>query len=125
MFLRIARVALDVPLHRLSITSSSCRRRHRLPQRALRRARKSSASSSICRGERSSARPVEAVLRDLPAALPADWFRLTEFCADYYQAPLGEVMLSTLPAGCAASTRPRRSRSAACRKSRRSASRPN
>ena len=40
---------------------------------------------------------VEAVLRDLPA-LPADWFRLSEFCAAYYQAPLGEVMLSTLPA---------------------------
>ena len=43
-------------------------------------------------------KPVEAILRDLPA-LPADWFRLTEFCAAYYQAPLGEVMLSTLPAG--------------------------
>jgi len=41
---------------------------------------------------------IEAVLRDLPA-LPADWFRLCEFCAAYYQAPLGEVMLSTLPAG--------------------------
>ncbi|MDR2111840.1 MAG: hypothetical protein LBQ62_01865, partial [Candidatus Accumulibacter sp.] len=27
-------------------------------------------------------RPLEAVLRDLPA-LPADWFRLTEFCASY------------------------------------------
>lgn len=40
---------------------------------------------------------VEAVLRDLPP-LPADWFRC-EFCAAYYQAPLGEVMISTLPAG--------------------------
>ena len=43
-------------------------------------------------------RPAEEILRDLPP-LPADWFRLTEFCAAYYQAPLGEVMLSTLPKG--------------------------
>ena len=41
---------------------------------------------------------VDSVLRDLPP-LPRDWFRLCEFCAAYYQAPLGEVMLSTLPAG--------------------------
>lgn len=41
---------------------------------------------------------VDEVLRDLPP-LPADWFRLSEFCARYYQVPLGEVMLSTLPAG--------------------------
>ena len=38
----------------------------------------------------------DAVLRDLPP-LPAEWFRLCEFCAAYYHAPLGEVMLSTLP----------------------------
>ena len=31
--------------------------------------------------------------------MPADWFRLSEFCAAYYQVPLGEVMLTTLPAG--------------------------
>jgi len=43
-------------------------------------------------------RAAEAILRDLPP-LPADWFRLAEFCAAYYQAPLGEVMLSTLPKG--------------------------
>lgn len=42
-------------------------------------------------------KPLHTVLRDLPP-LPADWFRLTEFCADYYHAPLGQVMLSTLPA---------------------------
>ena len=41
---------------------------------------------------------VEEVLRDLPP-LPPDWARLCEFCARYYQVPLGEVMLSTLPAG--------------------------
>jgi primosomal protein N' (replication factor Y) len=43
-------------------------------------------------------KPVEAVLRDVPP-LPADWLRLTEFCATYYHAPLGQVMLSTLPSG--------------------------
>ena len=42
-------------------------------------------------------RDIEEVLDDLPP-LPAEWFRLCEFCAVYYQAPLGEVMLSTLPA---------------------------
>lgn len=41
---------------------------------------------------------VGEVLRDLPP-LPASWFRLTEFCAAYYHAPLGQVMLSTLPVG--------------------------
>jgi len=41
---------------------------------------------------------IERVLRDL-AALPPDWFRLCEFCANYYQYPQGEVMLSALPAG--------------------------
>ena len=42
-------------------------------------------------------RPVEEIL---PAPkLPADWFRLLAFCAAYYQAPPGEVMLAALPAG--------------------------
>ena len=43
-------------------------------------------------------KPVTAVLRDVPR-LPAAWFHLTEFCAAYYHAPLGQVMLSTLPTG--------------------------
>ncbi|MDR1275343.1 MAG: primosomal protein N' [Candidatus Accumulibacter sp.] len=45
---------------------------------------------------RDALRPIDAVLRDEPP-LPPDWFSLCAFCADYYQAPLGEVMLSTLP----------------------------
>ena len=46
-----------------------------------------------------SAAQLKAVEEILPApVLPADWFRLTGFCASYYQAPLGEVMLSA-PAG--------------------------
>ncbi|MDX3906293.1 MAG: primosomal protein N' [Pigmentiphaga sp.] len=36
------------------------------------------------------------VLDDLPP-LPADWLKLAAFAADYYQRPLGEVMLPALP----------------------------
>ncbi|RTL55605.1 MAG: primosomal protein N', partial [Rhodocyclaceae bacterium] len=39
---------------------------------------------------------VTEVLRDMPP-LPADWIALTEFCARYYQHPLGEVMNFALP----------------------------
>ena len=38
----------------------------------------------------------EAVLRDMPA-LPADWLALCEFCARYYQYPLGQVIGFALP----------------------------
>jgi len=41
-------------------------------------------------------RDVARVLDDLPR-LPADWLRLAEFAARYYQRPLGEVMLPALP----------------------------
>src|SRR5690606_17815231 len=41
-------------------------------------------------------RDVEQVLRDVPP-LPADWMRLARFAADYYQRPLGEVMLPAMP----------------------------
>jgi primosomal protein N' (replication factor Y) len=39
---------------------------------------------------------VDAILRDMPA-LPPTWIALCEFCARYYQAPLGEVMAFALP----------------------------
>ncbi len=41
-------------------------------------------------------RDVEQVLHDVPP-MPADWLRLTGFAADYYQRPVGEVMLPALP----------------------------
>ena len=39
---------------------------------------------------------VEQVLRDLPP-FPQRWLKLARFAADYYQRPLGEVMLPVLP----------------------------
>jgi len=41
-------------------------------------------------------KPVQAILRDMPA-LPADWLALCEFCARYYQYPLGQVVAFALP----------------------------
>jgi len=105
--MQIARIALGVPLHRLfdysippdeTLTPADVGLRVRvrfgnrpcvgvivdLPE-----------VSEVPAGQ---LKAVEAVLRDLPA-LPDDWFRLAEFCSGYYQVPLGEVMLSTLPAG--------------------------
>jgi primosomal protein N' (replication factor Y) len=39
---------------------------------------------------------VSAILRDMPP-LPAEWLALCEFCARYYQTPLGEVTSFALP----------------------------
>jgi primosomal protein N' (replication factor Y) len=101
--LTIVRVALDVPLHRCfdylapdaSADDIGCRVRVPFGRRSV--------VGVIVELPGDSAyapaqlKPVEAILPE--PRLPADWFRLTEFCAAYYQAPLGEVMLSTLPAG--------------------------
>lgn len=46
----------------------------------------------------SQIRDVDQVLDDLPP-LPADWMKMAAFAAQYYQRPLGEVMLPALPAG--------------------------
>ncbi len=105
--MQIARVALDVPLHRFfdylvpegeEISVAEIGLRVRVPF-----GRQSKIGIVVDLPEASDfpeaqLKTIEAVLRDLPS-LPADWFRLSEFCAAYYQAPLGEVMLSTLPAG--------------------------
>ena len=39
---------------------------------------------------------VQTILRDMPP-LPASFLALCEFCARYYQAPIGEVMAFALP----------------------------
>ncbi len=41
-------------------------------------------------------KPVRHVERDLPP-LPADWLALTDFAAQYYHAPVGEVIAMALP----------------------------
>jgi primosomal protein N' (replication factor Y) len=105
--MQIARVALDVPLHRFfdylvagqdALTAADIGCRVRVP--FGRRSKIGVIVDVLAESEHPLAqlKQVEEILRDLPA-LPADWFRLTEFCAAYYQAPLGDVMLSTLPAG--------------------------
>ena len=105
--MQIVRVALDVPLHRFfdylapegeALTVADIGLRVRVPF-----GRQSKIGVLVELPESSDFSPaqlksVETVLRDLPP-LPTDWFRLCEFCAAYYQAPLGEVMISTLPAG--------------------------
>jgi primosomal protein N' (replication factor Y) len=105
--MQIARVALDLPLHRFFdylippgevLSTADIGYRVRVP--FGRRAKIGIIVAVLAESDHPLAqlKVLEAILRDLPA-LPADWFRLTEFCAAYYQAPLGDVMLSTLPAG--------------------------
>jgi len=42
-------------------------------------------------------KPIEQILDDTEP-LASDWLRFAEFAADYYQRPLGEVVLPSLPA---------------------------
>lgn len=104
---QIARVALDLPLRRLfdyrvpdgeRLSASDIGYRVLVP---FGRQRKVGLLVELSSGSDlppEQLKALDSVLRELPP-LPADWFRLTEFCADYYHAPLGQVMLSTLPAG--------------------------
>ena len=105
--MQIARVALDVPLRRFfdylvpeesGLSAADIGHRVRVP--FGRRSKIGVIVDVLAESDHPTAqlKSVEEILRDLPP-LPLDWFRLAEFCAAYYQAPLGEVMLSTLPAG--------------------------
>ena len=105
--MQIARVALDVPLHRSfdyrvpageTLTAADIGLRVRVPFGTRARIGIVVDLPALSDFPPGQMKPIECVLRDL-APLPADWFRLAEFCAAYYQVPLGEVMLSTLPAG--------------------------
>ncbi|HNC52573.1 MAG TPA: primosomal protein N' [Accumulibacter sp.] len=105
--LQIARVALDLPLRRLfdyripegeSLTRQDIGYRVRVPfaqQQKIGVLVDVLADTELAPAQ---LKTLGDVLRDLPP-LPASWFRLTEFCAAYYHVPLGQVMLSTLPAG--------------------------
>ena len=105
--MQIARVALGVPLPRLfdyrvpadeTLTQDDIGRRVQVPFGQRCRIGVIVTLDDCSDVAPEQLRALDAVLRDLPA-LPADWFRLAEFCAGYYQAPLGEVMLASLPAG--------------------------
>ncbi|WP_300455678.1 primosomal protein N' [Accumulibacter sp.] len=111
---QIARVALDVPLRRffdyrvpeggvLSTDDIGCRVRVPFGRHRKIGIIVDLAADSVI--PLAQLKTFEVVLRDLPP-LPADWLRLTEFCADYYHAPLGQVMLSAVPAGLRSLTPP-------------------
>lgn len=99
---RILRVALDVPLPRLFDYLCADAQEDDVGYRV---------SVPFGRGEKvgiivavlaesdqpaDKLKAAQAILRDMPR-LPADWLALCEFCARYYQHPLGEVMSLALP----------------------------
>ena len=100
--MNIVRVALDVPVPRLfdylapDAETSDIGRRVTVPfGKGLR-------TGVIIGLAKASEQPdaklkeVIVILRDMPA-LPAEWLTLCEFCARYYQTPLGEVSSFALP----------------------------
>jgi primosomal protein N' (replication factor Y) len=100
--MKIARVALDVPLPRLfdylapDSDESDIGRRANVP---FGRALKTGVVIGFADASEQPVdklKPVAAILRDMPA-LPADWLALCEFCARYYLTPLGEVASFALP----------------------------
>ncbi|WP_153111141.1 primosomal protein N' [Propionivibrio limicola] len=105
--MQIARVALDLPLHRFfdyrvpeseTLSAADIGLRVRVPFGRHARIGLLVDLPQASDHPLEQVKPLEAVLRDLPP-LPADWFRLLEFCAAYYQRPTGEAMLAALPAG--------------------------
>lgn len=102
--MKILRVALAVPLHRLF---DYLWQGEASPQSGLR------VRVPFGRGERvgiivavveeseidpAQLKAASALCDDLPP-LPGDFFKLCEFASTYYQEPLGEVMLQSLPSG--------------------------
>jgi len=104
--LPIVRVALDVPLRHYfdylasadePVSHADVGYRVRVPFGRQSKIGVIVEVSSVSDWPPEQLKPIEAVLRDVPR-LPADWFRLVEFCAGYYHGAIGQVMLSTLPA---------------------------
>ena len=100
----VLRVALDLPLHRLFDYRSEAAQpgdvgyRLRVPFGRGERIGVIVAVGDDSDWPEAQLKDAGEILRDLPP-LPADFFRLCEFAATYYQAPLGEVVLQALPAG--------------------------
>jgi primosomal protein N' (replication factor Y) len=100
--MNIVRVALDVPLPRLfdylapDSNESDIGLRVTVPFGTASRTGVIVAVAAMSEQPEAKLKEVSAVLRDMPP-LPAEWLALCEFCARYYQAPLGEVTSFALP----------------------------
>jgi primosomal protein N' (replication factor Y) len=100
--MNIVRVALDLPLPRLfdylapDADESDVGRRVTVPFGTGSRTGVIVALSAASDQPGDKLKAVTEILRDMPA-LPAEWLALCEFCARYYQTPLGEVTSFALP----------------------------
>ena len=98
--MNIVRVALDVPVPRLfdylapDSDESDIGRRVTVPFGTVSRTGVIVALAAA--SEHDKLKAVTAILRDMPA-LPAEWLAMCDFCARYYQSPLGEVTSFALP----------------------------
>jgi len=94
--MNIVRVALDLPLPRLfdylapDAEESDIGRRVTVPFGTGLRTGVIIELATASEQPDARLKEVAAILRDMPA-LPAEWLALCEFCARYYQTPLGEV----------------------------------
>ena len=100
--MNIVRVALDLPLPRLFDYLAPDSNESDIGRRAIVPFGTGSRTGVIIELATASEQPgaklkaVTGILRDMPA-LPAEWLALCEFCARYYQTPLGEVTSFALP----------------------------
>ncbi|MDP1610117.1 MAG: primosomal protein N' [Sulfuritalea sp.] len=100
--MNIVRVALDLPLPRLfdylapDSVESDIGRRVTVPFGKASRTGVIVALAAASEQPIDKLKAVTAILRDMPA-LPTEWLALCEFCARYYQTPLGEVTSFALP----------------------------
>ena len=100
--MNIVRVALDLPLPRLFDYLAPDSNESDIGRRVTVPFGKGSRTGIIVEVATASEHPdaklkaVTGILRDMPA-LPAEWLALCEFCARYYQTPLGEVTSFALP----------------------------
>ena len=102
--MKIARLALDVPLYRLFDYQVEDALRLQIGLRVKAPFGNREKIGVIVELPKTSELPPEQLktaelLDDNLPPLPPDFFRLCEFASQYYQAPLGEVILQALPPG--------------------------
>jgi len=99
---KILRVALDVPLPRLfdyacpAEVEAATGARVVVPFGTRRLVGIVAETADETGVDPAKVRPIECVLHDAPA-LPAEWIALMGFLSGYYQRPLGETIISSLP----------------------------